>query len=291
MEERKFRRRWLLVSAAAALLAFSGMWLPSSWLAAQQGGALKPKRINTLIEILEQGKAAVAPADWTFIDMEHSPYDINRARAMFEEIGSKRGPDGRLTTTPVLRIPAYGDESPRWMVKQVLDSGGLSICFPQIDTKEQALRAIRSMRYPPQKGTKYPNPPGIRGLGSTGGGKLWGPLTPPSEYIRRADVWPLNPEGELFAMIMIESAEAIKRINEILDVPGIGGIFVGPTDVGMSLGVGPPSEPVAPELQTAFNTILKACKAKNVVCGISAQPWASPATRQQLIKDGWRIII
>jgi len=55
--------------------------------------------------------------------------------------------------------------------------------------------------------------------------------------------------------------------NEILEVPGIGAIFIGPADLGMSLGVGPPSPNNAPEAEGAVQSVLKACLARKVTCG------------------------
>ncbi len=114
------------------------------------------------------------------------------------------------------------------------------------------------------------------------------------EYRERADLWPLNPQGELLAMIMIETPQAVKNINEILDVPGVGAIFIGPADLGMNLGVGIPKSgapvPLAPEEDAAIHTVLRACKAKNVVCGIAAN-WATKENKQKLIDEGFRIIL
>ncbi|MYI76122.1 MAG: hypothetical protein F4057_12755, partial [Acidobacteria bacterium] len=168
-----------------------------------------------------------------------------------------------------------GDENPSWRVKQVLDIGALAIVFPQIDTKEEALRAVRSMRIPPQRDARYPDPPGIRGAGlwSTDGFTgfpLWGEMDA-DEYMRRADLWPLNPEGELFAYIMIESPEGVRNIRDILDVPGIGGILIGVNDLSISLGVGRATragQPLAPEAQAAVRHVLDACLEKKVLCSI-----------------------
>ena len=68
-------------------------------------------------------------------------------------------------------------------------------------------------------------------------------------------------------MIMIETAEGVKNVNNIITVPGIGAIFIGASDLGVSLGVGPPTNGVnAPETEAAVQTVLKACVASKVVC-------------------------
>ncbi len=156
---------------------------------------------------------------------------LDQIRAKLDGIG--RQANGQLDITPLVRIPLEGDDSPTWMVKQVLDAGAMGIVFPAISTKEQAQRAVASMRYPHQRGVaEYPNPLGIRAGAPRGGKFLLG--LEPAELLRRADVWPLNPDGELFAMLMVEKPEGVKNINEILGVPGIGAVLVGTSDLTMS---------------------------------------------------------
>lgn len=249
-------------------------WLVIGLLLSSGPVAAQTDRISPLIERLEQGGVA-GPDVWQMIDMEHGPYRIDELAARFEEFARMRRPNGQLQVTPGVRIPMYGDENPSWLVKQVLDIGALAIVFPQIDTKEEALRAVRSMRIPPQRGAPYPDPPGIRGAGlwSTDGFTgfpLWGAMDA-DEYMRRADLWPLNPEGELFAYIMIESPDGVRNIRDILDVPGIGGILIGVNDLSISLGVGRATrtgQPLAPEAQAAVQHVLDACLEKQVLCSI-----------------------
>jgi 4-hydroxy-2-oxoheptanedioate aldolase len=184
----------------------------------------------------------------------------------------RRGGAPRPKLTPVVRIPQEGDEVVKSTIKQLLDQGVMGIIVPHVRTKEQAMKIVEAMRYPPQRGAKYPSPPGIRGWGPTRAVRLWGIDAP--EYARRADVWPLNPDGELFAIAMIESREAIKNIDEILSVPGLGGVLIGPADLSLSLGVGNPGGfPQAPEVEAATATVAKACAAhKMVACGTFESP-------------------
>jgi 4-hydroxy-2-oxoheptanedioate aldolase len=168
-------------------------------------------RLNHIIENLEQGKPAIMEQDYRFLDMEHSPFQMDRLESFLEETGRDRNADGRLKKPPVVRIPQEGDEDFRWSVKQLLDSGVFGIFFPHIESKDQAIKAIKAMRYPPQSYTKQPEPRGERGYGPTRAVKYWG-LTLP-EYLRKADVWPLDPEGELLAVMMIETAAGVQNIK------------------------------------------------------------------------------
>ncbi len=274
---------WVL----AAAFTGSTAW-PQAAPQPNSSGSRQEARINPLIGRLEQG-GVVGPDVWRMIDMEHGVYLIDELRTQLDEFAENRDANGRLQVTPGVRIPPYGEENPSWIVKQVLDIGALAIVFPQIDTKAEALRAVRSMRIPPQRGTQYPDPPGIRGAGlwSTDGFTgfpLWGEMNA-DEYMRRADLWPLNPDGELFAYIMIESPEGVRNINDILDVPGIGGILIGVNDLSINLGVGRATrtgQPLAPEAQMAVQTVLSACLAKKVLCSI-----IGGGDRDELVRAGF----
>src|SRR5258706_36674 len=117
-----------------------------------------------------------------------------------------------------------------------------------------------------QRGAKYPRPAGDRGCCPGDAPRYWGLSL--HDYFVRADTWPLNPDGELLAIVMIESRQAIKNINEILSVPGIGGALVGPHDLSLSLGVGlPESNPGAPEVEEATAAVGKVCAARKALCG------------------------
>ena len=112
-----------------------------------------------------------------------------------------------------------------------------------------------------------------------------------TQWVRVADVWPLNPEGELFVMPMIESAEGVANVDDILDVPGVGGVLVGPNDLSMGLGVGPwrtdGQALLPPQTEAAIQTVAQACVAKKRYCGMVT--WTEAETTKY-IKDGFRVI-
>jgi 4-hydroxy-2-oxoheptanedioate aldolase len=223
--------------------------------------------LNPLVARLEKGELALTGRDWTFIDMEHGPYLLDRLQTTLTEMGARKKADGQFEAAPIVRIPLEGDENVRFAVKQVLDMGAMGVVFPHIDTREQAVNAIRSMRYPPQRGARHPEPVGVRGWGPGRAASYWG--LPVNDYaFGHADVWPLNPDGDLFAMVMIETALGVKNASEILSVPGIGAVFIGASDLGVSLGVGPPAPGGvnAPETEAAVQSVVKACVAAKVAC-------------------------
>ena len=150
------------------------------------------------------------------------------------------------------------------------------------------------MRYPPQRAwsnSAYPVPHGERGSGARKAARFWGLAGP--VYQQRADLWPLNPEGELFAIVQIETVEGVKNIKEILNTPGLGAIDVAPNDLSLSLGVGSWSNATGnpPETEAAFQTVLKACLEYNATAAPNRKVACGCADRasnfQRRIEEGW----
>jgi 4-hydroxy-2-oxoheptanedioate aldolase len=220
-----------------------------------------------------------------YADMEHNPLDFPGLATFLLGLTDKAAivSKGNLQPNVALfaRFPQEADES-TWVVKQALDIGLMGVIFNGVDTTEQAVAAVRSMRYPPLKGETHREPVGIRGYGTGGATWAWGVNA--AEYERRADVWPLNPDGDLIAIVMIESVEGLKNLDQIAGVPGVGALFLGAgSDLSRSLGV----RPNAPETEAAFQQVLSACKSHKVPCGITAGSGADVARR---VKEGWSII-
>ena len=261
-----------------------------------------PIHLNPVIERFAQGKAVIGVStsnlslesargiarsdiDFVRLEMEHAPLDVAAARnflvGMIDKAAILRKGNAQLSVAPFVRIAPYGRDKPDWIVKQMLDIGMMGIKFPTIGTKEEALQAIRSMRYPQLKGSPHMEPAGLRGMGHGNANWFWG--IPGNEYEQRADLWPLNPQGDLLAIIMVESADGLKNVNEIAAVPGVGVIFAGVLgDMPRSLGV-----PVdSPEIAAAEQTILRACLTHNVICGAPARA----NNIERYVKEGWKYL-
>jgi len=239
---------------------------------AQSGGeAQKPKvRLNQIIEQFEQGKPAFTGEHWQFISLEHSLLLDTYAKTM-ASLQPAKG-EARPRLTPVVRIAQAADEDFKFAVKQVLDDGAFGVILPDVKTKEDVMKFVSSMRYPQQPGSKYPRPEGVRGWGPTGARRMMGGLSD-LEHHYKADLWPLNPDGELLAIVMIETREAIKNINDILKVPGLGAVLIGPADLSLALGSGNPAPDVmSPAVEQATATVAKACVELKKLCGSFGSP-------------------
>jgi 4-hydroxy-2-oxoheptanedioate aldolase len=283
------------LSIALLMAGFAGQ---SQALAAQEA-----KHLNPVIEKLAAGKAFIgfqtsdlspgnaramarAEADYVYVDMEHTPLDFTAlnhfAMGMVDKAGALRKGNPQPNMALFARFPPYGKEGALWIAKQALDAGLMGVIFNGIDTPEQATLAVQSMRYPQKRTSKYQTPPGVRGYGPAAAAWVWGIST--AEYERRADVWPLNPDGDLFAIMMIESAEGIKNAGAIAAVPGVGGFFIGAgSDLRQALGV----EENAPEVEEGRQTILRACLARNIACGLTET--SAPGIARRLT-EGWKMI-
>ena len=225
--------------------------------------------VSTYDLSLENARAlARADIDYVYVDMEHGSMDFGALQAFLLGLTDKATvhESGSLQqrVTPMARLAPYGREQIQWTVKQALDLGLMGIIFPSIDTADQALSAVRSMRYPQRRGSPNMEPRGQRGFGPAAAAWFWG--LSPSEYVRHADLWPLNPTGDLVAMMLIESAEALRNVDEIAAVPGVTGFSVGPGDLSRSLGVARD----APEVEEAIETIVTACRTHDIACAITA---------------------
>jgi 4-hydroxy-2-oxoheptanedioate aldolase len=286
------RLAWRRAYAPGGILA--GLLVAAAVLSAQH--------LNPIIEKLSQGKVVVgvgsgdysidnahalarADIDFVRLEMEHGPIDIDKIYVFLNEMVDRAGilkkGNGQIPVAPIARFPPYGRESSLWVTKQGLDAGLMGVAFNGVDNKEQALMAVRGMRYPQRKGAQYMDPAGLRGYAPMNGPWFWGLNT--EDYVRHADLWPLNPAGDLVSIIMIETTEGLKNVDEIAAVPGVGVIWPGAgADLSYSMGVPQNS----PEVEEAFQKILKACLAHNVACGINPQPQDIP----KRIKEGWKYL-
>ncbi len=230
-------------------------------------------------------QAARAPADFLYIDMEHGPMDFSALGTFLLAMGDKATLLRKGNAQPNLALFARfapRPEESEWVVKQALDLGLYGVIFNGVDTPEQAAFAVSTMRYPQLKDSLYPEPIGIRGWSPANAAWAWGVST--EHYLRHADLWPLNPDGDLLAVMMIESAEGLTNVDAIASTPGVGALFPGAGgDLSRSLGVPPGS----PELEDAFGQILAACQRHGVACAISAATGEDVLRR---VRDGWQII-
>ena len=139
--------------------------------------------------------------------------------------------------------------------------------------------AIRTMRYPQLKAVDDFEPAGLRGRNPANASWYWGI----SDYYQKADVWPLDEEGELLAIIQIETPEGVENIDSIISVPGIGAVFIGPSDLSAAMGYATANYP---EVEIAIQTVLEACIENDVTCAITT----SALTVEKRLAEGFTMV-
>jgi 4-hydroxy-2-oxoheptanedioate aldolase len=262
-------------------------------------------RLNGIIRALEQGQhafTAFSPAeidsalamstakfDGCVFEMEHNPWDGRALRDCLQYMLNRAqiAKAGSIApaVTPMVRVPVNGIEMAQWHAKQALDIGCYGIVFPHISTVEEAYNAVAACRYPRLKTAPRYEPAGIRGDGPTGAVRYWG-LTQ-QEYYQKADVWPLNPQGEIFVVLQIEDTKGIQNLADMLkNVPGIGAILIGEGDLGQELGY--PRQYEHPALLEAMAQVVRTCKEHNVVVG---HPHVEAGNAERIINEGYRFLM
>lgn len=289
-------RSAVLVAVCSTLLAGPLLITPTP-LAAQD------VRLSRVIDLLDDHEAVfgIISGDWSLtsaralsrsgldfiiIDMEHGPWNPETLRIFLLGMTDKQrmAANGNLqmAVTPLVRVPQNGSEMMSFIVKQALDVGAFGIMFPMVENREQALNAVTSMRYPRPLASDIREPFGRRGRSPGIASWYWG--IGGGEYFRVADVWPLDPAGNLLTIIQIESPGAVERVEEIITTPGVGVIFIGPSDLATQMGYG--DNPGAPEVETAIQTVLAACLRHDVPCAITTGAGSVEARLQQ----GFRMV-
>jgi 4-hydroxy-2-oxoheptanedioate aldolase len=159
------------------------------------------------------------------------------------------------------------------------------VLWPHISTVDQARNAVAACRYPRLPTAPLYEPAGIRGDGPTGAVRYWG-LTQP-EYYARADVWPLDPKGEILVILQIEDMKGIENLDDMLKkVPGIGAILIGEGDLSQELGF--PRQYEHPKVLEAMAHVVATCKANNVVVG---HPHVEAGNAERILKEGYRFLM
>lgn len=179
---------------------------------------------------------AMAAAGWDAltVDMQHGTADYSDLLSMLPVI-EKSG------IAPLVRVP-WVDEA---AIMRALDAGALGIIAPMIETAADAARFVSACRYPPEGG---------RSFGPVRARLTWGP-----DYPSRAN-------REVVTLAMIETRSAVDSLEEILKVPGLNGVYIGPADLGSAFGFGPGFDRQEPEMLDLIEHIRRSAQAANLVC-------------------------
>lgn len=190
--------------------------------------------------------------DMVTVDLQHGLIDYQMALTMAQVLQG--------LPAPVLARVPWNEPG---ILMKCLDAGFSGIICPMVNTPADARRLVEATRYAPLGG---------RSFGPTRANLVHG-----QAYARSAN-------DRVLVLAMIETAEALANLDAILAVEGIDGVYVGPSDLGLSLGCEPTLEPTEPRVLEAIAKILTHARAANRIAGIHT---GSPAMVRAMLARGF----
>jgi 4-hydroxy-2-oxoheptanedioate aldolase len=197
--------------------------------------------------------AARQPVDYVCVDTQHGVIDYLESASMIQAIELAGG-------TPIVRVP-WNEPG---IIGKTLDAGAHGVVVPMVNTRDQAEAVVRAARYVPH------------------GARSWGPVMAGQRHNDNR-AW---AEQNVVVIPMIETVEAVANVDDIVSVPGVDAIYVGPADLSLSLGLEPSGNADESLLDDALATIVAACVRHGVVAGIHSTGRLTPRRREQ----GFRMI-
>jgi 4-hydroxy-2-oxoheptanedioate aldolase len=176
--------------------------------------------------------------DYVVIDLQHGVASEPEAMAMMQAADA-------AGAIPVVRVAANDP----MIIGRALDAGALAVIVPMVNDAAAARAAVASCRYAPE------------------GRRSYGPVAAMSRYM---DDYANVANSVVTCVIMIETADALKNLDEILQVPGVDAVYVGPFDLSLMLGLPPASYHEDARFTAAIARILEGCARHRVVAGIHA---------------------
>jgi 4-hydroxy-2-oxoheptanedioate aldolase len=193
--------------------------------------------------------------DAIMLDLQHGVIAYDTAVAMLQAICASG-------VTPLVRIPPAVPA----FAMQMLDAGALGVIGALVNTRADAEALVAACRYPPL---------GARSLGPARAAVIYG-----DGYVAGANT-------EIAVMAMVETAEAVDNVEDILAVEGLDGIYIGPADLAMSLGCAPDVGNPDPRVAAAIERVRAACAARGRIVGMIAP---TPAAARKLIDRGFTFV-
>lgn len=189
------------------------------------------------------------------IDMQHGVVDYTPALGMLQAIAT-------TATIPLARVP-WNEPG---IIMKMLDAGCFGVICPMINSRAECEAFVGACRYPPR---------GYRSFGPLRATLYAGP-----DYARRA-------EDLVITMAMIETRQAVEQIEAIVQTPGLDALYIGPSDLGQSLGYGPTMDPTEPAVLAAIDHVLDTARRHGVVVGMHT---GSPAYARSMAAKGMQFL-
>lgn len=196
-----------------------------------------------------------ARPDYVCIDQQHGLSDLDALIPMLAATEA-------AGATPLVRVPRNDPAD----IGKVLDAGARGIIVPLVNDASDATRAVASCRYPPW------------------GNRSYGPIRA-SIVLGTGD--PVELGREVCCIVMVETREGLENVEAIAATEGVDGIYIGPSDLALSLGLPPTFDVVEPAHVEAVARIKDACKRRGIAAGIHT---ASAEVAKKHAGDGFDMI-
>jgi 4-hydroxy-2-oxoheptanedioate aldolase len=193
--------------------------------------------------------------DWVCIDTQHGLIGYDQMLPMLQALSATGVPS-------FVRVPWNQPAD----IMKALDAGAQGVIVPMVNSREEAERAAGACRYPPL------------------GYRSWGPTR---AALQVSGYGTENANRAVVCMVMIETVEGLAAIDEILSVPGVDGVYVGPNDLAVTHGMKPDATASAPEHRRLIEKILEACVRRDLIAGIHC---AGPDTATRWQEAGFRML-
>lgn len=194
--------------------------------------------------------------DSVTVDMQHGVQDYQSMVQCFQAMNGH-------PVTPMVRVP-WNEPG---IIGKVLDGGAYGVICPMINTKQEAENFVSYCKYPP-RGTRS-NGPIRAGLYGTAGS------------------YQTTANEETLCIPMMETATAMKNMSAILDVEGIAGVYVGPSDLSFSYGLKPSLDNTDAKLLKVYEKLVKECGKRGIAPGIHC---SGPAGALRAIDMGFKLV-
>jgi 2-keto-3-deoxy-L-rhamnonate aldolase RhmA len=229
--------------------------------------------VKTAAELAKEA-LAYEQADFLFSGMMEGSVDrglpgfTEFAKATMEAGALRKAPFPRLPHPLIVKTSKISEATPEQTISNIsrqLNVGASGLMFVEAESAEEVRRGIAAMRFKSNGGTRPED------VGSAPA--YWGMTE--AEYRKKADLWPLNPDGELINWTIVESKEGLAHVREIAAVKGVGVLWPGAGTLrGVFSSTNEKGERVVDNVawENAIQQVLAACKEFKVPCGFPANP-------------------
>ena len=190
--------------------------------------------------------------DWLLIETEHNGLDSAEIEHMLTSINVTE-------TVPIVRVPS----SDKVYTQRALDMGAMGILAPMVKSSKEVRKIVQHTKYPPY------------------GTRSWGPLRASQYTIDNEDYFE-NANNNIIVGVILETTDALKDLENIVSVPGLDLIVIGPWDMALSLGLDPRKLPL-PEIDEIVERVIDITSNTSIAVGYGS---ATPNGIKNLKEEG-----